>query len=102
MKQYSVEVAQRAACMLDEHMQFLAQASHLGATKTKKEILSAIATLSTMPERHPYLESDIMPSNCYHKFLICYRYLTIYLILDDTVYVDYILDCRQDSSWLQP
>ena len=27
-------------------------------------------------------------------------YLVLYQIQDDTVYVDYILDCRKDCSWL--
>ena len=27
-------------------------------------------------------------------------YLVLYQILDDTVYVEYILDCRKDYHWL--
>ena len=27
-------------------------------------------------------------------------YLVLYQIQDDTVYVEYILDCRKDYSWL--
>jgi hypothetical protein len=28
------------------------------------------------------------------------RYLLIYQIKGDTVYVDYVVDCRQDYGWL--
>lgn len=29
-------------------------------------------------------------------------YLVLYQIRDDTVYIDYILDCRKDYNWLRP
>lgn len=38
--------------------------------------------------------------NKYHKMFIEKWYLVLYQIKDDTVYVDYILDCRKDYSWL--
>ena len=41
-----------------------------------------------------------VPKNKYHKMFIEKWYLVLYQIQDDTVYVDYILDCRQDYSWL--
>ncbi len=28
------------------------------------------------------------------------RYLALYQIIEDTVYVEYIFDCRQDYDWL--
>lgn len=34
------------------------------------------------------------------KMFIEKWYLILYQIQDDTVYVDYILDCRKDYSWL--
>ncbi|MCG2788520.1 MAG: type II toxin-antitoxin system RelE/ParE family toxin, partial [Actinomycetia bacterium] len=34
------------------------------------------------------------------KMLICKRYLLIYQIKGNIVYVDYIVDCRQDYEWL--
>lgn len=41
----------------------------------------------------------IMP-NKYHKMFVEKRYLVLYQIQDDVVYVDYILDCRKNYSWL--
>ena len=58
-------------------------------------------SLAKMPERFPYLDEDNRRS-CYRKMMIPNWYLVIYLVADDTVYVEYILDGRQDHSWLFP
>jgi hypothetical protein len=42
----------------------------------------------------------MLPANKYRKLLVDKRYLLIYQIKDGTVYIDYILDCRQDYGWL--
>lgn len=35
-----------------------------------------------------------------HKLFVEKWYLILYQIRDNTVYVEYILDCRKDYSWL--
>jgi hypothetical protein len=41
-----------------------------------------------------------LPENKYRKLLVDRRYLLIYQIKDDTVRIDYMVDCRQDYVWL--
>ncbi len=41
-----------------------------------------------------------MPANKYHKMFVANWYLILYQIQDDTVYVDYILNCRKGYGWL--
>ena len=53
-----------------------------------------------MPHRYPFFEAEFMPANKYHKMFVANWYLILYQIQDDTVYVDYILDCRKDYGWL--
>jgi len=53
-----------------------------------------------MPQRFPFFEDNYIPQNKYHKMFIKNWYLILYQIQDDTVFVDYILDCRKDYSWL--
>jgi hypothetical protein len=53
-----------------------------------------------MPERCPFLDEDFVPRGKYHKIFVEKRYLILYQIKDRTVYVDYIVDCRQDYCWL--
>ena len=70
------------------------------ATAKKKEIITAMRSLSQMPQRFPFFEELYITPNKYHKMLIEKWFLVLYQIQDDTVYVEYILDCRKDYSWL--
>ena len=53
-----------------------------------------------MPERCSWLIADYIPPNKYRKILFEKRYLLLFQIIDNTVYVDYVVDCRQDYGWL--
>ena len=98
--QYKVIVADRARQMLVGHVRFLAQKSPAAARKAKNDLMNAIRSLSIMPERFPFLTAEFIPPNKYHKMFVEKWYLILYQIKDQTVYVDYIVDCRQDYEWL--
>ena len=70
------------------------------ATEKKQQLLQEIRSLSRMPQRFPFFEALYIPPNKYHKLYVENWYLILYQIRDDTVYVDYILDCRKEYSWL--
>ena len=53
-----------------------------------------------MPFRTPYLDSEMIPSGKYRKMLFGKWYLILYKIQDDTVYIEYVIDGRQDYEWL--
>jgi len=98
--QYKVIVSDRARQMLAGHVQFLAQKSPTAARGTKNEFMEVIRSLSTMPERFPFLNAEFLPLNKYHKMFVEEWYLILYQVKGQTVYVDYIVDCRQDYGWL--
>lgn len=99
--QYKVIVSERARQMLASHVHFLAQKScPTAACKAKNNLMNAIRSLTIMPERFPFLIAEFIPLNKYHKMLIEKYYLVLYQIRDQTVFVDYILDCRQEYGWL--
>ena len=100
MEQYKVIVADRAKTMLGTHIKFLAQVNPAAARDMKKRLLTAIRSLSHMPERFPYLDEEFVPRGKYHKLFADNWYLILYQIKGMTVYVDYIVDCRQDYGWL--
>lgn len=50
--------------------------------------------------RYPFFNEPYIPANKYHKVYVESWYLVLYQIEDDTVYVDWIVDCRQDYQWL--
>ena len=97
---YHVIVSERATQMLVSHAAFLAQVNKEAAAAKKKEIMTAMRSLCQMPQRFPFFEEPYITPNKYHKMFIEKWYLVLYQIQDDTVYVEYILDCRKDYSWL--
>lgn len=99
-KKYKVIVSDRAKRILGTHIRFMAQVNKDAAKAKKQELMEAMHSLERMPQRFPFFEEAYIPTNKYHKMFVSKWYLVLYQIQDDTVYVDYILDCRKDYSWL--
>lgn len=99
-RKYKVIVSDRAKRMLGSHIGFVAQVSKEAAASKKKELINAMRSLSQMPQRFPFFEEMYIAPNKYHKMFVEKWYLILYQIQDDTVFVDYILDCRKDYGWL--
>ena len=99
-RKYKVIVSEKAKRMLGMHIRFMSRVNKETAVAKKKELITAMSYLKQMPQRFPYFEEAYIPSNKYHKMFVEKWYLVIYQILDDSVYVEYILDCRKDYTWL--
>ncbi len=97
---YHVIVSERAARMLVSHAVFLAQASADAAERLTSEFEKTAKSLEWMPQRCPWLYGEYIPKNVYRSILFEKRYLIIFQIVDDIVYVDFVVDCRQDYGWL--
>lgn len=97
---YKVVISDRASQMLAGHVLFLAQKSPPAARKIKYKLIDGIGSLQQMPERFPYLDTEFLPTNKYHKMFVENCYLILFQIKDQMVYVDFIVDCRQDYGWL--
>jgi len=98
--EYRIVVSDAALAMLDAHVDFLARVSKSAATTLMNEMLDDIASLSDTPQRFPSYENQFIQDGRYRRMLSCKRYLVIYEIDSTTVYVDFIVDCRQDYEWL--
>ena len=97
---YRVIISDRAKEMLGMHIRFLAQVNKPAAKKLKDRLVTEIRSLQDMPQRYPFFNEAFIPANQYHKLYIDNWYLVLYQIKDETVYVDWIVDCRQDYQWL--
>jgi plasmid stabilization system protein ParE len=97
---YKVIVSDRARQMLAGHIRFMAQKSPSAARNMKNDLMDAIRSLHHMPERYPYIKEEFLPLNKYHKMFVEKWFLILYQVKDQTVYVDYIVDCRQAYKWL--
>jgi plasmid stabilization system protein ParE len=100
IKKYTVIVSEKASDMLVSHVRFLSQASEKAAKKLIKEFKTSAKSLENLPERNPWFSDPFIPSNKYRKLLVNKQYLMIYQIKDTNVFIDYIVDCRQDYTWL--
>lgn len=98
--QYKVIISDRAKETLGLHIRFLAQVNKPAAARLKQRLIEEIRALQDMPQRYPFFNETYIPVNKYHKLYVENWYLILYQIRDNTVYVDWILDCRQDYQWL--
>ena len=97
---YTVIISDRAKQMLGQHIRFLAQVNKSAANDLKKRFLEEFRSLESFPQKYPFFNGDFIPPNKYHKLYIKNWFLVLYQVKDNIVYVDWIVDCRQDYSWL--
>ena len=97
---YQVIVSERATQMLVSHAAFLAQASPEAAERLVASFEEAANSLQRMPLRCPWFNKDYIPRNTYRFLLFEKRYLLLFQVKDNTVFADYVLDCRQGYDWL--
>jgi len=100
MAKFKIIISDRSRQMLGSHVRFLANKSPEAARKLQKQLMQAIRSLESMPSRYPFIDEEHIPPNKYHKLFVDNWYLVLYQIQDNTVFVDYIVDCRQDYGWL--
>lgn len=99
-KKFLVIISDKASEMLVSHARFLAQVSENAAQKLIEDFMDSAKSLEKFPEQNPWLSDPALPINKYRKLLIYKKYLLIYQIKGNKVYVDYVVDCRQNYNWL--
>lgn len=99
-QQYKVYIPPHAFKMLDRQVRFVAEISASAAAKLRKNVISEIRTLRKMPERYPLIDDPNVTAQPYRVLYVPKWILVIYHIINDEVWVDYIVDARQDYSWL--
>lgn len=99
-KQYSVIISEKASQMLVSHARFLAQVGEFTAGQLIASFNEKAHSLNKFPERNPWLIDPLIPTEKYRKLMIYKRYMLIYQIKEDIVYIDALVDTRQDYGWL--
>jgi plasmid stabilization system protein ParE len=97
---YKLLISDKAKRMLKAHIRFIAEVNKEAAKAKKNEFAKVLSSLAQYPQRFPFLEEPYITPNKYRKMLVEKYYLVLYQIREDNVYVEYIVDCRQDYSWL--
>ncbi|MBS3977903.1 MAG: type II toxin-antitoxin system RelE/ParE family toxin [Syntrophomonadaceae bacterium] len=99
-RRYDIVVSDEATQMLVSHARFLAQVSESAALRLMETFYEKAKSLEVFPERNPWLKDPLIPTGKYRKLLFEKRYLLIYQIKENVVYVDAVVDTRQDYGWL--
>lgn len=99
-RKYRVVVSKKAAQMLVSHAAFLARVSAPAAERLTAEFENAAKSLEQVPQRCPWLTGEDIPKCTYRFILFEKRYMLVFQIIEDVVHVGYVLDCRQNYSWL--
>lgn len=99
-KRFIVVISDEATQMLVSHARFLAQVSESAALRLIEAFQEKAQSLEHLPDRNPWLTDPLIPSGKYRKLLLEKRYLLVYQIKDSTVFVDAVVDTRQDYGWL--
>ncbi len=99
-KKYEVVISDEATHMLVSHARFLAQVSESAAMRLINAFQESTSSLMQFPERNPWLTDQMIPNGKYRKLLLEKRYLLVYQIKEATVYVEAVVDTRQDYGWL--
>lgn len=99
-KRYTVVISDAATQMLIAHARFLAQVSEHAAMGLIENFQVKTKSLEQFPERNLWLVDPPIPSGKYRKLLLEKRYLLIYQVKENTVYLDAVVDTRQDYGWL--
>lgn len=84
--------------MLVRHTRFLANVSVTAAKGLAKEFEEVLDALEDNPFQFPVETDYDLPPGQYRKALFCKRYKALFAVEDKTVYLDTVLDCRQNNA----
>lgn len=102
MGNYTVIVSRRADEMLIRHAKFLAQVRISAAKRMTSEFADVLDRLEQNPFQFPQETDYDLPCGAYRKALFSKWYKVIFSVAENTVYLDAVLDCRQDNNSYQP
>ena len=95
MARYTVIVASRVDGQLLRHVSFLARVSIPAARRFRKEYAEILDRLEENPLQFPLETDPNLPENTYRKALFARWYKLLFIVENDTVYLDAAVDCRQ-------
>lgn len=91
---YHVIISSRATQMLVSYATYISQYDSAAANRFIEEFEKASQSLEEFPRRCQWLEGDYIPAKTYRYRIFHKHYMLIFKIEDDSVYVDYVINCR--------
>jgi len=79
-----------------EHARFLAQVSFPAADRLFDQFEDRVSSLETMPERCAYYDNPFAKPRQYRKLSLGNNLLILFQVVDNTVYIELIIDGRAE------
>ncbi|MCL2411960.1 MAG: type II toxin-antitoxin system RelE/ParE family toxin [Treponema sp.] len=98
MKKYKLLISPAANDRMYDHFLFLAQVSEKAALTLLDKLEKDIKSLEFMPQSNPYFERPYLEERKYRYKLSYRRYRIVYQIVNGSVFVEDIQDCRQNDD----
>ena len=92
---YKVIAASRVDSQLVRHISFLARVSLPAAKRFRRDFADILDRLEDNPFQFPPETDPNLPENLYRKALFARWYKALFVVENDTVYLDAVVDCRQ-------
>jgi len=101
MAKYAITLSRRVDAMLLQHVEFLARVSVPAARKFRQDYADILKRISNNPSLFP-VDTDLnLPEGVYRKALFAERYKALFSVENNVVFLDAVVDCRQDLSGQQ-
>lgn len=98
MARYTIEFARRVDGMLLQHVEFLSRVSVPAARQFRQEFAALLKRMEENPLQFP-LDTDMnLPEGVYRRALFFGRYKVIFSVSETILWLDAVVDCRQDPS----
>lgn len=98
MAKYNILLASRVKAQLLRHTEFLARVSVPAAKRFRDAYADTLEQIEDNPYQFP-VDTDLsLPEGLYRKALFAKRYKALFSVEGDTVYIDAVVDCRQDVT----
>jgi hypothetical protein len=92
---YTVIVDPTVNDRMYDHFEFLARVNESAAERLLDNLAEDMYSLEHMPYRNPIFNKPYLKSGKYRYMVSCERYLIVYQIVNDIVFIDDIQDSRQ-------
>ena len=93
---YQIIVSDGVPEELAHHADFVGQVSQAAAEKLFSAFRTAVNSLESMPDRCPYFKAH----KRYRYLMFEKRYAIIFEISGAVIYIDHLIDLRQEYDWL--
>lgn len=99
MRKYRVVVFPKADTMLNRYTHYLALKNINASERLYREFWNAVEDLRENPFLYPLY--DIHTGKNFRRALLCRRYLVIYTVTDDKVYIYAVVDGRMNPETIR-